>query len=270
MLPAGPRSIAGPVLDTRTGEIANHGTLPIYRTDEEALKLDHSLGGARLVLHDNFASLWIESADVATAFRDGKALMERVCQSLSTLYGFRFRAAFQFIEDDTGTPKQVVESRMIDLGSFVTFNLGELSEKIRLAFGWAERADATVRKALLYAEHACLLSEYAQADEKFSVHASFSRSVAFLQLFKALTTIVGDPSSDKDHQKHFRNIGLPADFWEKRVRPLYKIRNDDDVAHYSIEMPDPLGFATTFGQAMGVLRDALTAYVTHIPRSDDA
>lgn len=264
VLPAGPRSIAGPVIDTRTGVIANHGTLPVYRTEEQALALDHSVGQVRLEIRDNFGSLWIASDSLEFASRDGRAVVERLCRSLSTIYGLRFSAELQFIEDADGVPRRWSNPQFIQLGSFVTFNLEELSTNIRKALGWAELADSTVQKALLYAEHACLLNEYAASDESFSVHAAFSRSLAFLQLFKALTTILGDPSSDRDHQSRFRTFGLPADFWERRVKPLYKIRNDSDVAHYSIDAPDPLGFATTFGHAVVVLREALDAHVSHI------
>jgi hypothetical protein len=53
----------------------------------------------------------------------------------------------------------------------------------------------------------------------------------FLQYWKALTTIVGDPSSDKDHQSRASKLGLGRSFFRQRVKPMHTIRDRYDVAH---------------------------------------
>jgi hypothetical protein len=61
----------------------------------------------------------------------------------------------------------------------------------------------------------------------------------FLQLFKALVVLVGEPGVDSDYQRRARHLDLPADFWQSRVKPLYDVRNDEDVAHYRLAEPTP-------------------------------
>jgi hypothetical protein len=87
-------------------------------------------------------------------------------------------------------------------------------------------------------------------------------ATAFLQMFKALVTIVGEPGVDGDHQQRAKRLGLGADFWVSRVKPLYKIRNESDVAHYSLRTNDFSAAHAQFIAASVVFRDALTAYVS--------
>lgn len=53
----------------------------------------------------------------------------------------------------------------------------------------------------------------------------------FLQYWKCLTLIVGDPSKDKDHQIRPKSLGLGRQFFRARVSPLHDLRNSFDVAH---------------------------------------
>jgi hypothetical protein len=259
----------------KTGEIASHGSLPIFREDEAALRGAIGESSPRLILNDNFLTLEIEADDLMTAYERGIIFAEQVCQSLTVQGGYRYSATFQFIEDEHGSPKQIRGPKVLPMGSIATFNLEQLRARFAKARTWAMHANPRVQKALLYAEHACTLSEFAQSQGLLSTHAAFSRALAFLQLWKALTLIVGDPATDRDHQRRFREIGLPDDFLERRVRPLYRVRNEEDVAHYSETKPSPGAFSGDFGKAMTVLSEALDAYIFHLssaalPRDTDA
>jgi hypothetical protein len=90
----------------------------------------------------------------------------------------------------------------------------------------------------------------------------FSLATAFLQMFKALVTIVGEAGKDADYQRRAKQMGLGADFWNSRVQPLYKVRNDSDVAHYSLETPELAAAYGQFSDAGGVFRDAFAAFMT--------
>ena len=150
--------------------------------------------------------------------------------------------------------------------SAVIYNTNELAGRLETAFRWTVRVDDRARKALLYGEHGFLLSEFAQTLPLMSAHASFSWGMAFLQLFKALTTILGEPGTDKDYQRRATRLGLPSDFWSTRVKELYSVRNDDDVAHYSLELPDDRGVMVgRFGQPASIFKDALAAYISTLP-----
>lgn len=254
----------------KTGMIASHGTLPVYRKPEEAVRVAIDVPGLKLKVYDNYLEIGVEAADIQSAVRRAEDVVDLCCQSLSAQTGIRFSATLRFIEDEQGNPKQLVQRKAISLGQFASYNLGQLQEQIATAFAWAQSADARARKALLYYEHALLLREHALTLELFSPHSAFSRALSFLQLWKALTVILGEPGTDQDYQRRFKELGLPKTFWKDRVEPLYLVRNDEDVAHYRVDPPDPSRFADHFGKASMVFRDALVAHMAHagIPARD--
>lgn len=239
-----------------------HGTLSEYRKPEDALAASCSLGSSSIFLRDNFLELTTDAESAQAAVESSRPHLESFLQSLTVLYGQLFTASILSAEDDKGEPKQVhVTRRSQQLFRATVYNLGELKNKVETAAEWVSYGDDATRKSLFYAEHAALLRQFSETLPFESPHAAFSRALAFLQLFKALTALIGDPSSDKDYQSRFRRIGLPADFWTNRAKPLYNVRNDADVAHYSHEMPDASAFLDQYGAALGAFRDALAAHV---------
>lgn len=266
--PAGPQSIAGPAIHLRSRKVASHGTLPLYRADEDALAIALESAVGHVSVRDNFATVVIDAGNAEVAYQRGTGLVERLCQSLSVLSGLRFSAEFQFCEDDLGNVTTRDERVSIPVGTFTVYNLIDLAERFGAAFDWAIKADDRVGKALLYVEHAFILTEIAQSRATNARNAAFSRGLAFLQLFKALSLIVGEPGTDSDYQRRCRALGLPHDFWLARVKPLYDVRNDDDVAHYHIAPPDLGAFRDHFASALEVLREALDAYARHLPAMD--
>jgi len=53
----------------------------------------------------------------------------------------------------------------------------------------------------------------------------------FLQFWKALAAIVGDPTKDRDHQSRPQRLGLGRQFFKHQVAPLNDLRNNFGVAH---------------------------------------
>lgn len=256
------QEIYGPVLDTRTGQLVSHGTLSQYRAPEQVLTATFEEGDLKLSLNDNFLAITTEASDPQAAADRTLPYVDLFVQSLSTMYGMRFFFEFLSAEDDSGSP-QVIKTgpQALQLFNLTIFNLEQLRERIAVATRWAASVDAAAKKALFYFEHACLLNEFAQTLPLTSHHASFSRAVAFLQMFKALTSIIGESGTDHDYQRRLHSLGFPKDFWPTKVKPLYAIRNDEDVAHYSHSFPEPGAFFTQFSQATSVFSEALTAYM---------
>jgi hypothetical protein len=261
VLPAGPQQISSPVIHMKSGAISSHGTLPKYRDDSARLQGRFGEGVPALTLLDNFAVLSVDADSPQNAFELGQATVERVCQSMSVQTGQRFSATLQFIEDEKENVSIPSPPTVLSLGTTTTYNLQELHEQFGRAFAWATRADDRATKALLYTESAFVLNDFAQSHGPLSRQASFLRGLAFLQLFKALGVILGEKGKDRDYQRRFRELGLPPEFWTDRVEPLYRVRNDEDVAHYSLEPPDVARFAADFGKALAVLREALGAHL---------
>jgi hypothetical protein len=258
----GGREIVGPTLDTRTGHLVSHGTLSEYRQPDHALNLQIPEAGCEAEFKDNFVTLGVDAPSPQAAYDEASALMETFCQALSTQYGERFSSAFLSVEDQEGTPQRIRgEHESLTMLRLTVFDLAELRARIETAFSWAQEADPVARKALLYFEHACLLHEFSMTLPPLKPHAGFSQALAFLQLFKALTALVGEPGTDRDYQSRSSSLELQKDFWLAKVKPLYTVRCDEDVAHYSLAVSEPGAFLQRFQQAAGVFREALSAYM---------
>jgi len=236
-----------------------HGSLSEYREADEAIRADFSDGRVRMSFEDNFLAVSVDAPDAKAAYDAARAFAELFAHALSVQFGMRFGAEFLFVEDDQGVPRRVPTSYQVPFG-VTWYNLAETRDRLGTAFHWAIAADDRSRKAMLYFDHACLLAEFAWTLPITGPHATFSYALAFLQLFKALAAIVGEPGVDRDYQRRVAELDLPADFWSSRVKPLYLIRNDEDVAHYSLQPPEPGAFLNRFRDAAGVFKEALSAY----------
>lgn len=265
VVPAKPegRQVVGPVLDTRTGQLVSHGTLSEFRPPDQALKTSLTSQELSLSFNDNFLEVIANAENVQLAADRALSYVDLLTQALTSMYGGLFSASLLSAEDSNGVPQPVQAGpKAIQLFQAIFFNIDELRERVATAALWATVADAAAKKALFYFEHACLVKEFSDTLPPTSHHSAFSMALAFLQLFKALTAIIGDPSSDRDYQSRFRRLGLARDFWEAKVRPLYDVRNEEDVAHYSHEFPDPHAFRAKYVEAISVFREAFMAYMT--------
>jgi hypothetical protein len=249
-------------LDTFSGQLVSHGTLPLYRQADQRVSAALTTPQFSVSIHDNFLDVGARGADPQSVADEVLAYVDTLIQALSSMYGERFVASLLVAEDETGAQQSVrVVPRKMQLFAATVYNTTELSERFVKAATWATAADDVARKALFYFEHACLLNEFSQTLPLSGPHAAFSRASAFLQLFKALTALIGDPSSDRDYQSRCRSLGLQRDFWQVRAKPLYDVRNEDDVAHYTHELPEPGAFMAQYSQAVSVFRDALGAHM---------
>lgn len=269
VVPANPagRDVVTPVIDTRTGRISSHGSFSEYRHPNDAIELTCDGDSVAMAFRDNFCSVEVDAANAADAHRAARQAIDLFCQALGVQFGHRFSAAFTSLEDADGLPQRVPTTDTVRFAA-TWYNLAEARDRLAVAFEWAVRADDRARKALLYYEHACLLFEFADTLPPFGPHAAFAHGMAFLQLFKALVSIVGEPAVDRDYQSRAARIGLPKGFWEDRVRPLYRVRNDEDVAHHALNDPQPGAFLGRFREATNVFQEAFAAYIKSlVPRA---
>jgi hypothetical protein len=253
-------TIVGPVIDLRTFRIVSHGTLSSYRTPEEALDLATSMFEAKVSWKDNFLTVEIECETDADALSRTQLLATLLCQCLSVKFGERFQATLQALEADT--LRQVPIHAHADLRfDLVAYDIDQLADRIRESISWVESLDESARKALLYFEHALLLKAFAANLDMESPHATFSHALAFLQLYKGLSALVGDPGTDRDYQRRATKMGLPKGYWADRVKPLYLVRSDHDVAHYSLRVPEAGRFHEIFRDAVAVFQEVLAAHL---------
>ncbi len=262
VLPPGVETL-GPVLDTRSGKFAAHGTLSIFRDEDKKLEFNFEYEDQNITCNDNFLSCELNANSAQEAYDNAAQWVAKLCQSLSVQYGMRFSARFLSIEDSAGVVQRVQHERqMINMLQLTVYDVNLLSSLMRKSAEWAVHSDEISTKALLYFEHACLLQEFSISLTPLSAHAGLSQALAFLQLYKALSVIIGEPKTDKDYQRRATQMGLPKDFLQKKVKPLYTVRCEEDVAHYSRDFPEPGIFLERFKTATAVFNEALTAYLS--------
>jgi hypothetical protein len=116
-----------------------------------------------------------------------------------------------------------------------TYNLDQLKKAVEDAQRYVSLQDEQLLRSLQYFEHASWLFERRNRLADFgSRHFTFLISSIFLNLWKAASVIVGDPSVDRDYQRRYRDLGLDRQFFRDRIESLRELRNNVDVAHYRL------------------------------------
>lgn len=257
-------SFVGPTLDSRSGQFVSYGSLSQYRRDDEAVSLSGAVGGGTLIVRDNFFELRVTAEDRREALREGCGLFEQFLRLLGADYGNAFSYEILQIESDSGELEVRPGPRSAELIRATAYNTALLNQHIQGAAASTRLDDERLTKALMYREHAAFLFELRTRVGLFSPHFAFLLTSAYLNMWKAITAILGDPKKDSDHQKRFRTFGLPDNFWKEEVVPLMKVRHDYDVAHYSLDDGAIKQVEQSFGRAGHVCRTVIKAYVRHL------
>ena len=258
------REIVSPVLDSKSGNLVDHGTLPEYRRDDEAVKLDLRIGGNSASVHDNFFTLSIDAPDQEQALRAGVHLFEHFLRLLMAQHGDLFRYDLLQIEAPGEEVTVRPGPRVFQMLHATMYNLDELRERLSKAATLSKLQNEILARSLVYYEHARFLFNLIGHAPPFSVHYSFMLTSAYLYLWKALTVILGDPSTDSDYQIRFRTFGLPKNFWKDEMEPLKKVRDAYDVAHYTLDSKAIAEVQNSFGKAEALSRRVIIAYADYL------
>jgi hypothetical protein len=186
-------------------------------------------------------------------------MVARFIQHLSVSLTRLFTCKAILITDERGGYYDI--PRFVIMSSVQGYNLSLLRDKIKEAEKAASLTESLLNKALHYYEHALFLFENRAAmTDIFSPHMQYLISAAFLNLWKAVSSILGDPSCDKDYQKRYKMLGLSCDFFRSDVEFVRKVRNSYDVAHYHISEDGFKEIERHFGKAAEVATCVLHAY----------
>lgn len=264
VVPAQPgRQIQAGWLDTRTGTLVTHGTLPEYRKEEDKLTVSARGDGRTISLADNFLTVQQDGDDPNTVAAEVGQFVDLLTQGLGLHLGHVVSASLVSFTDESGMPA-VRSPLQIPLMNARLYNLVELREFAAASLEWALSADERARKSLSYFESALILRDFGRNLAYGDDHRGFISRLAFLQLFKAIVVLVGEPSVDRDYQSRAQSLGLAPDFWNTRVKPFYHIRSDADVAHHSMHPGSERAVEDAFGQALSTYREVLRAYLDTI------
>lgn len=256
-------SLAGPSLDTATGQLVGYGTLSVYRKEDEKINMMLKLPHVQARLIDSNLFCEIDAADPIEAFRQAMADVSRFLRMLSATRGMLYSARPLSIVDSELRPTRIPDP--IGLGSFKIYDLPGIRVHIDRASTTIRIADERLEKATLYLQNALLLMEMFYGKPNPILTIDFNAvGLIVLELWKACTTIVGDPSVKKDrYQSWYRSIGIPEPT-KLDLDKLNMLRNDFDVAHYSLSREKRDSLVAELPFAIATTRDVIGAYISHL------
>jgi len=255
------KSIVLHVPSLRAGKFvkAGHETLSKYRDENDKINQSLDLGNVKGRITDNFLFLDLEADNYQQAYAGALDALNSLLQHLSVNQGIVFKAKPLIIvsEDERVYPLPKISM----MASFKTYNLNKLISDIEEAERFSRIRDRRLMKALEYFEHSLLL--YEQANQLYPTsprHYLYLISSIFLNLWKCITTIVGDPSRSKDsYQKRYRQIGLKEEH-KAKIDSLKSIRDNYDVAHYALTDESLKKTASEFGTAVKIASEVIKHY----------
>lgn len=254
----GRTEIQSPTLDRQSGLIVNHGTLPIFRRPEHAIKNAETVSEVRLRFQDNFLFVELEAQDLKTGLQRARVAVKSVVRHLMVQLPDFFSASllqYEVVGQEahrTSNPAKLLVATV--------YNLKQLEEQIHHSFEAAGRSDGRLDRALAYYEHARFLFKLASDQLIEDEHRDYLLASSFLFLWKSITSVLGEPGSDADYQTRFRTYGLPANYWELNIKPLKAVRDDADVAHYDLSPAGIQKAVGMYGRADRTCREVLIAY----------
>lgn len=253
-----PAQIYSPLLDSRSGQLVSHGTLSAFRADDQAIHEKVTVGDADIHFTDNFVTVEVDAPTLVLGVEIARTAVIRLLRQLMVQQGEFFRAVLvQYEAVGDKTHLAASPTKLMDLA---TYNLDELRGRIRRAAQGASHSDDRLDRGLLYYEHARFLFKLSNDAGLAERHRDYLNANSFLFLWKAITAVLGEPGTDRDYQRRYREFGLPADYWKTTVQPLKELRDAADVAHYELDSEAIKKPVAAYGRAEGTCREVLKAY----------
>ncbi len=259
VVPSAPGEYIGDSYHARSMTKVGHGTLSQYRHPDEAIRESFEVASVQVRVQDNFAFLKVDAETPGGAYDKGQMVLEVFLQHLAVDQRRPFSYEVLYAESEDG--KTYPPPRLVTMTSVTMYNLGSLRESIRKAQRFASIDDDRLQRALQYFEHALFLYEARnEISNMFSRHYRYLISAVFLNLWKSVSTIVGDPSVDRDYQSRYKKLGLDQAFFEQKIERLRTLRNDYDVAHYHISPERAKEIERNYGEAVSITSEVITYY----------
>jgi hypothetical protein len=267
VLPSGPGQFAGDVFHRSLVKVG-HGVLSQYRKDGDALQTSVSVAGTEIRFRDNYADVLVEVAEPGKAYSAAATAIDLLLQHLSVSQRRAFSARPLVLETEDGAPLPI--PRSVRMASICQYNVARLKGHIELSATACTLSDDRLQRALSYYEHALMLFDArSRLVDPQSRYQKQLISSALLNLWKAATSIIGDPSRRSDqYQRRYRSIGLPSSF-KAKLDELKALRDDYDVAHYSLSAESLEALERKAGFAIGVASEVILQYCDHLRTTID-
>jgi len=258
VLPAGPGKFRGDIFHNPTLTKVGYGVLSQYRSEKEAINIKLNLGKIKANLQDNFIFMELEADTSGEAYNNAILILNQFLQHLSLSMKRLFSYKSLLIEGEEN--KVYPLPKYFTLASVTGYNLKHLRNEIENTAKVFQLSDPLFDKALQYYEHALYLFENRLNWINFeSTHFKYLIAAAFLNLWKAITTIIGDPSKNSDYQSRYKLLGFDYNFFKTKLEYIRELRNNFDIAHYHIE-DNKNKIDKNFQDARDITENTLLAY----------
>lgn len=264
VVPAGVNPTFHAEWDTGRHSLTREDGSSTARRPDEMLRTSMSLNGVTFSVEDNIFRAKVVAHDIATAVNRTSNELTR----LLALYSASLNApGFQLTPQVVGIAMDGVPVQR-DRDSWSRFYVYDNPATSRELNRLAERleglpTDRDLTRALRYLGIGDALLSLFPAGMTDDQIQSIT-PVRFLQYWKALTAIVGDPSSDRDHQARPRQLGLGRQFFRQKVRPMNEIRDKFDVAHVANPAESRVASPEDADKCRAVAVEAITAHVNRL------
>lgn len=232
---SGTQEIHENTISPHSGKIIGFGTLSRYREESDKIIFKANYNDIAVKFSDNFIALIFDETDEGIAINKADNVITIVLRLLETYYPgkYFYTEGVEFLENDKvrifpGSFPYSFRLKRYDLNKLKA-NLSEIFLKFSIL-------DEVSKRCLEYIDRAALLENINAELEQFNARTrAFLKSEIFLNYYKAITTILGEPGIDKDYQSCYRRFNISHDYYRNEVVPLRKIRNDYDIAHYQLK-----------------------------------
>lgn len=266
VIPAGTgRKFHAPPVDTRLGKVVGQSSMSVYRRDDEAIRETLRVDEFTIRFSDNYVFIEMDSDNVQNARDRCVEFLERLLIQLSVLLRRPFSYDVLGLTDEEGRGYPATAENLISLTTVTAYDLSQLRQVIHMAAEASRALDDRMNRASQYFEHAIFLYEKRQELARPGTrHYSALISAVFLSLAKAVTTLIGDPSADRDHQSRYKEIGLNYEFYQNKIRRVLELRNSYDVAHHDLTGRGADVIEQNYGEAVETTSTILACYAGHL------
>ena len=262
VLPAG-TSFVSDTYDRFTGAIVGHGTLSDYRDLDGAISQDVEVLGLKGKLFDNHLALDVEGATPNEAYARAARAVDSLLMHLAVNQRRSF--AFEGLSIMSSSGKIGLVPKPVRIFAVAQYDLSKLGSDIIAAQAFSWLKDAELERALEYFEHGLnLYEERNQGSDPFSRRFRMIISSVFLNIWKAISTLVGDPNKDHDYQSRYKKLGLDYEYFKEKIERLRYLRNDCDVAHYDVSTRSLERIENECGEAIRIASDLISRYRAHL------
>jgi hypothetical protein len=237
----------------------SHGTLSQYRALEDAVNVALSLGTTAVHFQDNFAVVQVEKENFEPARVEAQATVDRLLKHVALAARRSFSAELLVAEDENGNRQSI--QRSYEAVYLVVYDLDVMRAAIDQAGRALPLADERLERSLDYYEHALFLIGQGVTVRRgiVSRHYDHTASAIFLNLWKAVTVIIGEPD-ERDYQSRYRMLGLDYDYFATKITRLKNLRDGYDVAHHHLDADRIEQVKAEYLEAVQIAKEVIGLY----------